>query len=394
MCSTFDHTGLCPPSPEAATTPEVVFGLCTTSSNLLANWRKYGQHIEKAGLPIVYLLDKELSREDKFAWYSEAAASSSALVTPNPVELDPWISSGERCGWSQIMSTFSSFPRADWYALGDDDTLWIVENLLDTLTTFPSSQPFYLGSIGEPVGSPYPGYSNGSDELAVLDKFRSGRTSLTSPMAWGGAGMVLSRSLMLKLNESMYSCFLNCRHLYGGDERIATCIREATGTPMHILPGFHQLDFFDAGMLFENHPSTPVLTLHHLAREEVMGKVQNIGFNLERIKDAIQLHPYSFLQRHMCSRGRHVFHISTGFQIRWDVGKSQSKHYIFQRGNAHEGTALYRYARRSANDNTTQIVEQLLVGANSTSWAMHHGTFDCQVKSMSLRRAFLVIRLG
>ena len=64
---------------------------------------------------------------------------------------DKWgfVSSAERCAWSQVADTHTAYPNADWYVLGDDDTFFVPEALQTVLSKFNASTPVYVGAPSE-----------------------------------------------------------------------------------------------------------------------------------------------------------------------------------------------------------------------------------------------------
>jgi len=64
---------------------------------------------------------------------------------------DKWgfVSSAERCAWSQIADTHTAYPNADWYVLGDDDTFFVPEALQTVLSKYNASKPLYMGAPSE-----------------------------------------------------------------------------------------------------------------------------------------------------------------------------------------------------------------------------------------------------
>ncbi|KAK8476504.1 hypothetical protein V6N11_061682 [Hibiscus sabdariffa] len=104
-----------------------------------------------------------------------------------------------------------------WFVFGDDDTVFVVDNLVEVLSKYDHDKWYYVGSSSE------------SYEQNVK-----------------------------------YSCLMRYGHLYGSDSRIWACLVEL-GVGLTHEPGFHQVDvrgnFF--GMLTAQ-PLSPLLSLHHL----------------------------------------------------------------------------------------------------------------------------------
>ena len=402
-CTTYDDAGLCPKDKKEQLDPiSLVFGLCGTSKRVSRNRALYGQHLETSGLPAIYLVDEELSAVDMRSWSKSSPAEVEYRISSlAPSSFGKWATTGERCAFTQILDTFNRYPTSSWYALGDDDTLWIPQNVIQALAGFPADRSFFLGSVGEPVGQGVYGWSNGSAEMAVGSDFSAGRTMLTSAMAWGGGGMILSHKVMSKLNASLVPCFESKRHIYGSDERISLCVAETSKTELHILPGFHQQDEFDATFLFQTQPPSPVLSLHHLDRKSVMGNASRLGYNISEVNAAIAVHPYSFLQQRTCvgtiAGVKSTLQVSTGFDVRW-----QDRRFLFKRGDTHPRVAQYIYSELSSSKrslmstlrgrhNSLTVVQEIH-GYQEDHWAANRRQMSCTASMTHSGRLLLAFK--
>ncbi|CAF1611582.1 unnamed protein product [Rotaria sp. Silwood1] len=107
-----------------------------------------------------------------------------------------------------------------WFAFGDDDTIWFLNNLLQTLQQYNVSNSIYLGNI--------------SDKLGAVQYHGT-------YYAYGGGGFVLSRPLALRAVQHNKDCqrFTN---MCGGDEMIGKCITEVLKINLTRNNHFHQMD--------------------------------------------------------------------------------------------------------------------------------------------------------
>lgn len=64
------------------------------------------------------------------------------------VSSQPWtfVSEAERCAWSQIADLYRRFPQADWFVIGDDDTLFVPIAVDLSLRRLPTSSKWYIGA--------------------------------------------------------------------------------------------------------------------------------------------------------------------------------------------------------------------------------------------------------
>ncbi|KAG4206631.1 hypothetical protein ERO13_A03G020300v2 [Gossypium hirsutum] len=130
-----------------------------------------------------------------------------------------------------------------WFVMGDDDTVFITENLIRVLRKYDHTQYYYIGSLSEShIQNIFFSYS----------------------MAYGGGGFAISYPLAKALSKMQDRCIQRYPGLYGSDDRMQACMAEL-GVPLTKELGFHQYDVY--GNLFgllAAHPVTPLVSLHHL----------------------------------------------------------------------------------------------------------------------------------
>lgn len=106
-----------------------------------------------------------------------------------------------------------------WFVMGDDDTVFFVENLVRVLSKYDHRQMYYLGS---------------SSESHIQNIFFS------YSMAYGGGGFAISYPLAKELEKMQDRCIQRYPSLYGSDDRIQACMAEL-GVPLTKEVGFHQV---------------------------------------------------------------------------------------------------------------------------------------------------------
>ena len=111
-----------------------------------------------------------------------------------------------------------------WYVFGDDDTVFVVENLVRTLAKYDHDRWFYIGSKSE------------SYDQNVKNSF---------DMAFGGGGFAISHSLAKVFSRVFDSCLTRYSHLYGSDARVFSCLAEL-GVGLTHEPGFHQVTIMNS----------------------------------------------------------------------------------------------------------------------------------------------------
>ncbi|UJR16834.1 hypothetical protein I4U23_003733 [Adineta vaga] len=132
--------------------------------------------------------------------------------------------------------------KIQWFAVGDDDTLWFINNLLRLLEYYNSSSALYLG--------------NTSTKKILLNRHGAF-------FGYGGAGILFSRPLVLLFVQHRQECeqFLTA---FGGDEMIGKCVTQVLKINLTKNNHFHQMDLFgDMLGLIENGMDR-LVTLHHM----------------------------------------------------------------------------------------------------------------------------------
>lgn len=294
----------------------------------------------------------------------------------------PWqfVSAAERCAWGQVADMHAAYPKADWYVLGDDDTLFVPEALETVLSRYDSSKPWYMGSVSE---SPKQIHYFGVTALSTGSQLGS--------YAFGGGGIIISSGLMQRIIKDYQQCLHDHAGMFGGDQRIGACIKVlAPGTELTILKGMHQIDVVDHDCdlqaMLEAHAVQPLLSLHHMAEVPLPG----LG-NLNDLRNQIRRDPYGALQQSVCQSEQHgTFSVSAGLSVRWwdasidiniadltDPAKRAtlpkvSKYFVYSKGLNSEGSPKSKtisswYAVYDAFDSTsltdTASVTKVLVQA-------------------------------
>jgi len=108
-----------------------------------------------------------------------------------------------------------------WFMMGDDDTVFIVDNVVRILSKYDHNQFYYVGS---------------SSESHVQN------IHFSYAMAYGGGGFAISYPLAKELAKMQDRCIQRYPALYGSDDRMQACMAEL-GVPITKEPGFHQVNY-------------------------------------------------------------------------------------------------------------------------------------------------------
>ncbi|XP_014496661.2 uncharacterized protein LOC106758232 [Vigna radiata var. radiata] len=130
-----------------------------------------------------------------------------------------------------------------WFVMGDDDTVFFIDNLVMVLSKYDHNEMYYVGGNSESV------------EQDVIHFYT---------MAFGGGGFAISYPLAKELVRILDGCIDRYAEFYGSDQKIQSCISEI-GVQVTKEPGFHQVDIRGNPYgLLASHPVAPLVSLHHL----------------------------------------------------------------------------------------------------------------------------------
>ncbi|XP_057416401.1 uncharacterized protein LOC130710997 [Lotus japonicus] len=166
-----------------------------------------------------------------------------------------------------------------WFVMGDDDTVFVTDNLVRILRKYDHTQYYYIGSLSE------------SHLQNIFFSYG---------MAYGGGGFAISYPLAKALSKMQDRCIQRYPGLYGSDDRMQACMAEL-GVPLTKETGFHQYDVY--GNLFgllAAHPVTPLVSLHHLdVVEPIFPNVTRVQA-LQRLTIPMKLDSAGLMQQSIC----------------------------------------------------------------------------------------------
>ncbi|KAJ4885309.1 hypothetical protein Rs2_35402 [Raphanus sativus] len=183
-----------------------------------------------------------------------------------------------------------------WFVMGDDDTVFVAENLIRVLRKYDHNQMYYIGSLSEShLQNIYFSYG----------------------MAYGGGGFAVSYPLAVALGKMQDRCIKRYPALYGSDDRMQACMAEL-GVPLTKELGFHQYDVY--GNLFgllAAHPVAPFVTLHHLDVVEPIFPNMTRVDALKRLQGPAMLDSAGLMQQSICydKRRKWTVSVSWGYAV-------------------------------------------------------------------------------
>lgn len=132
--------------------------------------------------------------------------------------------------------------QIQWFAIGDDDTIWFINNLLHTLQHYNSTNLIYLGDISD----------------RKRQNKRHGEF-----FAYGGGGTILSRPLTSLFAQHTETC-KQIKGNFGADGMIGKCLVNVMNVSLTRNTNFHQNDLAgDLTGLMES-GIDGLVSLHHM----------------------------------------------------------------------------------------------------------------------------------
>ncbi|KAL4590652.1 hypothetical protein LXL04_003591 [Taraxacum kok-saghyz] len=129
-----------------------------------------------------------------------------------------------------------------WYIMGDDDSIFFVDNLVDVLSKYDHTKYIYIGGHSESIAP---------NEILSYD------------MGFGGAGLIMSYPLAKMVQKNIEDCLRRYPHLTCADQTLMSCVNDF-GVTLTAHQGLHQMDLHgDVSGFLSSHPKVPLLSLHH-----------------------------------------------------------------------------------------------------------------------------------
>ncbi|XP_010112315.2 uncharacterized protein LOC21394451 [Morus notabilis] len=267
----------------------IVFGIAA-SSNLWDKRREYIKAWWRAGETrgVVWLDKKVRIRRDEGLPEIRISGDTSKFKYTNrqgrrsALRISRVVSETLRLGMKDVR----------WFVMGDDDTVFVVDNLVRVLSKYDHNQFYYVGSSSEShVQNIYFSYG----------------------MAYGGGGFAISYPLAKELEKMQDRCIQRYPGLYGSDDRMQACMAEL-GVPLTKEAGFHQYDVYgDLLGLLGAHPVTPLLSLHHIDVVEPLFPRTTRVKALQRLFQSVKHDSASIMQQSICYDKRRSWSISVSW---------------------------------------------------------------------------------
>ncbi|KAG8387903.1 hypothetical protein BUALT_Bualt02G0069800 [Buddleja alternifolia] len=183
-----------------------------------------------------------------------------------------------------------------WYVLGDDDTVFFINNLVDVLARYDHDEYLYIGMNSE---------CHSSNSLHSFE------------MAFGGAGYAFSYPLAKALVTNLDVCLKRYQTLYGHDHILQSCVADM-GVSITHEKGFHQIDLHnDISGYLSAHPQSPLVSLHHLDAVDPIFPSMDRKESLNHLMKSSKVDESRLLQHIICYHNptNWTFSISWGYSL-------------------------------------------------------------------------------
>ncbi|GAA5860597.1 hypothetical protein JCM3774_006219 [Rhodotorula dairenensis] len=147
---------------------------------------------------------------------------------------------------SQLRTRHEGAPEVEWFVFGDDDTWWSDPAMLrEFVSQHDHRQDHIFGTFSETVGN-----------YQVFGR-----------IAFGGGGIIISRSLLEKMQPRVDECAEKFQHVTGGDGMISECAAMVRGVPLseaiEETRSLRQMDIRGDATGYLTDGTAPFLSLHH-----------------------------------------------------------------------------------------------------------------------------------
>ncbi|XP_028114263.1 uncharacterized protein LOC114312253 [Camellia sinensis] len=179
-----------------------------------------------------------------------------------------------------------------WYVMGDDDSLFFVDNWVDVLEKYDHTKYVYIGGHSE---------------------FFMSNIWFSFDQGFGGAGFALSYPLVAAMVKDLEGCLRRYPYLNSADLITQYCVDEL-GVPLSAERGIHQIDLHgDISGFLSSHPQSPMLSLHHFDQIEPIFPTMNRSQSVNHLMKAAKTDQSRMLQQTICYQKQ----TNWSFSISW-----------------------------------------------------------------------------
>ncbi|GJS79945.1 glycoprotein-N-acetylgalactosamine 3-beta-galactosyltransferase, partial [Tanacetum coccineum] len=183
-----------------------------------------------------------------------------------------------------------------WYVMGDDDSVFFVDNMVDVLAQYDHTKYIYIGGHSECI------YSN---QIYSYD------------MGFGGAGLIMSYPLAKMVQKNIEDCFARYPYLNSADKILMTCVNDF-GVSLTSHQGLHQIDLHgDISGFLASHPKAPLLSLHHPDQVDPLFHSMDRVESIKHLMKAANVDQSRMVQQTICYQRKTnwSFSVSWGYSV-------------------------------------------------------------------------------
>ncbi|CAI9106296.1 OLC1v1005422C1 [Oldenlandia corymbosa var. corymbosa] len=179
-----------------------------------------------------------------------------------------------------------------WLVLGDDDTVFFVDNLVNVLSHYDHTDYYYIGCQSDYIKSNF---------------------WFSFNMGFGGAGIILSYPLAEALAGDMESCLKRYAYRNTFDIITMSCIADL-GVDLSQQKGLHQVDMYgDISGFLSAHPKTPLLSLHHFDEVDPVFPFVDRTEAVRHLMKGANADQSRMLQQTICYHRQHRWSVSVSW---------------------------------------------------------------------------------
>ncbi|KAL9169153.1 hypothetical protein ABFS82_04G061100 [Erythranthe guttata] len=197
-------------------------------------------------------------------------------------------------GIMEVLREVKDHKNLRWVVMGDDDSVFFVDNIVDVLAQYDHTKYYYLGGHSE---------------------FILSNSIFSFNQAFGGGGIMLSYPLAKALAGDMENCLKRYVFLNSADNTTKACIADI-GVNLSPQRGNHQIDFRgDISGFLSTHSLTPLLSLHHFDMVDPIFPAKDRFESTRHLMTAAKADQSRMLQQTICYNRRNnwSFSISWGY---------------------------------------------------------------------------------
>ncbi|XP_058199285.1 uncharacterized protein LOC131314562 isoform X2 [Rhododendron vialii] len=166
-----------------------------------------------------------------------------------------------------------------WYVMGDDDSIFFVDNWVDVLAKYDHTKYIYIGGQSESLQS------------NVKNSFDQG---------FGGGGIALSYPLISAMVKDLEGCLKRYPNLPSYDLITQYCVDEL-GVSLSAERGIHQIDLKgDISGFLSSHPQAPLMSLHHFDRVDPIFPSMDRFQSVKHLMKSAEVDQSRLLQQTIC----------------------------------------------------------------------------------------------